>query len=143
MFRFIGKVVKYSIIGFFGIVVFAMFMAIVFSGDDSPDRAQTVAKQEAKPRTPPPPKDNSILAYGVSKDAIKPYLKAPSTAKFPSIVWNRSDISIRNLGDQKYRVRAYVDAQNAFGAMIRNNYSVTVQFFDDGNRYRTSDVSID
>jgi hypothetical protein len=47
-------------------------------------------------------------------------LVAPSTAKFP-------DCSSSYKGDGRYEVRASVDSQNGFGAMIRTHYWAEVQ----------------
>ena len=83
--------------------------------------------------------DLSIDAFVMSQESIRARLKAPSTAKFPYIV--QKGVVVERLGaEQKYRVRAYVDAQNSFGAMIRQNYTATVQFLDESNRCKVSDV---
>ena len=63
-------------------------------------------------------KDNSIEAFINSQQYVEKQLRAPATAEFPTL-----DFSVRDLGDCKYRVIAYVDAQNGFGALIRTNYS--------------------
>lgn len=52
----------------------------------------------------------------------KSMLKAPATASFLAI---RSQEK-RALPNNKYRVRAYVDAQNSFGALIRNHYTCEI-----------------
>jgi hypothetical protein len=54
---------------------------------------------------------------------VKARLKAPATADFSSLSGSAAPA-----GDNKYVVRAYVDAQNSFGANIRNNYVCTVQY---------------
>lgn len=72
-------------------------------------------------------RDQSSLAYIVSQDAIKAQLAAPSTAKFPRY-WDKNSVSVRPLGDSKYSVSAYVDAQNHYGAMLRKNYTAIIQF---------------
>ncbi|MBI3921313.1 MAG: hypothetical protein HY318_07850 [Armatimonadetes bacterium] len=61
-------------------------------------------------------------AYFWSQEYVKAALKAPSTAKFP---WY-SDSFVSDLGGGRFEVRAYVDAQNAFGAMLRSNYTCVV-----------------
>lgn len=55
---------------------------------------------------------------------VEKHLKAPSTAKHP---WGTSNYQITDLGDYRYRVSSYVDAQNSFGAMIRTNYTVVIR----------------
>ena len=39
-------------------------------------------------------------------------------------------VQVRKTGECKWRVSGYVDAQNAFGAMIRSEYSMNVEFRD-------------
>jgi hypothetical protein len=56
-------------------------------------------------------------AFYMSQKFVNDRLKAPSTAKYPS----SSDVSIKQTGN-KWIVTGYVDAQNSFGAMIRQNY---------------------
>jgi len=57
-------------------------------------------------------------AYTMSKDYVRAQLKAPSTAKFP---WYDPSF-VHQAGPGQFEVRAYVDAQNAFGAAIRSHY---------------------
>jgi len=71
----------------------------------------------------PREKDHSNMAYIQSKHYVKTILKAPSTAKFPFL-----DFVSNDLGNGKYQVTSHVDSQNSFGAMIRSNWTVTIQF---------------
>ena len=82
------------------------------------------------------------LAYIISKDVVKARLKSPSTAKFPSIIWNSESIKVLHLGNEKYRVRAHVDAPNSFGAMIRQNYSVVIELINGGRQYRATELNL-
>ena len=65
--------------------------------------------------------DNSTMAYLMMEDFVKQRLKAPKSADFPGIFDGRAD-HVKYLGNQKYRIISYVDAQNSFGATIRNNF---------------------
>jgi len=54
-------------------------------------------------------------------------LKSPSTAKFPPLPYDAVKINTpegAENNDGVYRVRSYVDSQNSFGAMIRNDWTV-------------------
>ncbi len=51
-------------------------------------------------------------------------LKAPASAKFPET----SKDTVRDLGAGKFNVVSYVDAQNGFGALIRNRYDCSVHW---------------
>ena len=56
-------------------------------------------------------------------------LKAPSTAKFPSFYDN--GVAAERLPDgSTYRVVGYVDSQNSFGAMIRSQWEVQLDWSD-------------
>ena len=61
---------------------------------------------------------------------VKQRLKAPSTADFPG-VWDGRGDHVTYLGDQKYRVRSYVDSENSFGAMLRMNFVGEIQQVDE------------
>jgi hypothetical protein len=61
----------------------------------------------------------------IAKDFIKKQILTPSTAKFPS----SDDIMVkREKGDSTFYVSSYVDAQNAFGAMIRNEWRIHIWY---------------
>lgn len=49
-------------------------------------------------------------------------LKAPGSAEFPSPTFSTHEYSVTAVSDGTYRVRGYVDAQNSFGAKLRNNW---------------------
>jgi hypothetical protein len=70
-----------------------------------------------------PPRDRKIEALSMCELFVKGRLKAPSTAKFGH-VW---DTTTTGSGDGPYQVSGYVDAQNSFGAMLRNYYVCTAQ----------------
>ena len=58
---------------------------------------------------------------------VSSILKAPSTAEFPSPTFNRGAYSISEVSPGTYRVTGYVDAQNSFGAKLRNNWAAICQ----------------
>jgi hypothetical protein len=62
----------------------------------------------------------------MSQEFVKKNLKAPSTAKFPN-PYGR-DIDCTKLGNNRFKVVSYVDAENSFGAMIRTNYVAVVKY---------------
>ncbi|MFN4281599.1 MAG: peptidoglycan-binding protein [Alphaproteobacteria bacterium] len=68
--------------------------------------------------------NDSGLAYIYSQDVAREHLRAPRTADFP----NKSNVFIKNLGDCRHLVLAHVDAENAFGAKLRNFYTVAMTF---------------
>jgi len=54
------------------------------------------------------------------RDHIQELLRSPSTASFPP--FRAEGVSIIDEGKGAYQVRGYVDAQNGFGATIRNDF---------------------
>ena len=62
------------------------------------------------------------MAYVLRKTFAMQQLKAPSTATFP---WSGKS---EPLGDCLFRVVAYVEAQNSFGAQIRTYYKAKMKF---------------
>jgi hypothetical protein len=88
-----------------------------------------------------------VITWDGSKDNDKSYLPtaaklicqqyvtndlvAPSTAKFSSLL-EQKVYTIQGKPDA-FRVEGYVDAQNSFGAMIRNYYTCDVQYTGSSN----------
>lgn len=73
----------------------------------------------------------------IAQRFVRLQLKAPSTARFPPCI----DMSItRNYN--KWTVVSYVDAQNSFGAMLRNSFVAEVEYRPDLNEWRAIDVQI-
>ena len=65
----------------------------------------------------------------IAEEIVTSYLKSPSTADFAPIY----DFRMKRCGDL-VMVSAYVDAQNSFGAMIRNEWLVEFRTIDLENR---------
>lgn len=78
------------------------------------------------------------FAYPASKNEVRARLKAPTTASFP---W--TPIVSQHIGDCKFQVLAYVDAQNGFGAMIRSNYVATLTYDPAAERWRVTSVKLE
>jgi hypothetical protein len=68
--------------------------------------------------------DHNTMASVICKEYVKNSLLSPSTADFP---WPSSS-DTKEFANKIYEVRSYVDAQNGFGAMIRNNYYCQLQY---------------
>lgn len=93
-----------------------------------------------------PVEPSDTYAFIQCQNFVKQRLKSPSTAEFSS--WGDSNVSqlkyTRKGGktEVKYRVSGFVDAQNSFGANIRNYYSCNVTG-ETGGRWLLDDISID
>lgn len=81
-----------------------------------------------------PPCEDRIGAFVMAQEFIKRDLKAPSTAVFPYIGGeNTSDPTKTGDGRCAFAVRMSVDAQNSFGAQLRQRYSVVLSPDQDGS----------
>jgi serine/threonine protein kinase len=84
--------------------------------------------------------ESKISAFVMSHEFVKRQLKAPATAEFPS--FSDQDVHVNYLGDCTHEVRAYVDAQNSFGAKLRNNYYVKLQNEKGTDTWRALEVEV-
>jgi hypothetical protein len=83
----------------------------------------------------------SIELIDSSQEAVKQSLKAPRTAKFPGIILERDEYKIYQKTNGSYQVSSWVDAQNSFGAMIRNHWLVELK--KTGDQWQTVSVAVD
>lgn len=67
------------------------------------------------------------MAYIMSQQFVENSLKSPSTAKFPSL-YKLGDHAVLTTGTNYYEIKAYVDSQNGFGAMIRTHYTCNMKY---------------
>lgn len=81
---------------------------------------------------------DKIATYTMAQQFVKDRLRAPRTAKFP---WGSGDHHVEHLGNARFRVVSHVDAQNAFGALIRNNYVAVLQYVGN-DRWRLEDLQL-
>jgi hypothetical protein len=78
-------------------------------------------------------------AYEVCQKFVTQRLRAPGSAKFPSITADR--VSSIDLGEGRYSVSAYVDSQNGFGALLRMTFSCEVNW-QSGQSYKLVEVKL-
>lgn len=57
----------------------------------------------------------------LAQENVKQFLKSPSTAEFPSVVFNQDQWRVVREKDIVW-VQSWVDAENAFGAKLRNKF---------------------
>jgi len=108
------KTGKWRLVVGLGIIVFiAFFIAILGSlGGGKGEKTQ-------------PSERNTTITIAFAEEVIKGILKAPSTANFV-------DVEAYELSNEKdvWAVNGYVDSQNSFGAMIRSQWEVQLDFRD-------------
>lgn len=74
---------------------------------------------------------NKKDVYNDAKAALEQELDCPSTAVYPAY-----DASyVTENADGTWTVRAYVDAQNLMGAMVRIKYQIDIEYNSDGNGF--------
>ncbi len=101
-------------------VIIGLIIATVIavaSGSSRPSSSYSSSSSSSTSST----SDNSTMAYVQANNFVKAVLKSPSTAKFPFFGEGQ------NVGTDTYKIDSYVDSQNGFGAMIRSEYSITLQ----------------
>ncbi len=76
-------------------------------------------------------------AYVMSQVFVERQLKAPSSADFPAF----DNSMVIPLGNGRFKVTAYVDAQNSFGAMIRTPYTCTIKK-SEGDNWLLEDMNL-
>ena len=75
---------------------------------------------------PQSPAHSDVAAFVMCRQFAEDCLRAPSTADWPSSLPPAT--RIEHAGEGRYLVQTYVDAQNAFGALIRSDISCQVQY---------------
>lgn len=101
-----SKTKTYIVLGIIAFIVLTTLVSFISNGlSDKP-------VQSSVPKEP----DREYEACVFSKEFVKEFLKAPSTAKF-------GDCEGLKNADGIIIIASYVDAQNSFGAMLRNNYA--------------------
>lgn len=84
---------------------------------------------------------DTTMAFVMSQTFVKHALKAPSTAEFPWITDEM--VSIAQRPDCGFRVIAWVDAQNGFGAQIRTRYRTDLKYVDASGAWQLVDIEIE
>lgn len=80
------------------------------------------------------PADSSYAACACAQDRVTSMLKAPRTAKFQSGCAK----TVEHVEGSNYVVTSYVDAENSFGAMLRQNYRCHVNVIGSSNECNVS-----
>ncbi len=96
-----------------GLLVVGMIVNAIMPSSSVPNSNEQVTK------------NREIISTVFAKEVIKGILKSPSTAKFV-------DVMAYELSNEKdvWAVNGYVDSQNSFGAMIRSQWEVQLDYRD-------------
>lgn len=118
-----------AIVGIIFSIVIVITFLVLCNIDPTKSSAPTTESEQSK----------EVRAFVCSQTAIKSQLKSPATAKFPSVT--NSSVVITKISTDKYRVTAFVDSENSFGALVRATYQVTITFTGE-DTYSWADVNI-
>lgn len=115
--------------------------ALVWAGDGAGDALGYIYTPLLESERPPARREsqeqesqfNSDYYLGdaayICEEYLEDRLRAPSTAEYP---WNAFGTRARSFvtyeGEYTYRVRAHVDAENAFGAKVRTQFNCRVEY---------------
>lgn len=75
-------------------------------------------------------KDRSKDAWVCAKKYVEDNLKSPSTAEFCKY----TDATVMRVGEDEYIIHGYVDAENSFGATVRQTWTVSLFLTEKGFR---------
>lgn len=105
-----------------------LFLVGIFDMNSTSPGTSTTENLTPAVSTPSPEqlkKDREVASLVFAEDIIKKVLKSPSTAKFVDV----KAYELSNLKDV-WAVNGYVDSQNSFGAMIRSQWEVQLDYRD-------------
>ncbi len=73
---------------------------------------------------------DKIEAWVMAQQFVKDGLRSPGSADFGGVFGDYQDPDdvVTDLGSGKFRIRAWVDAQNAFGAEIRTRFLCELEY---------------
>ncbi len=81
---------------------------------------------------------DKLGAFTIAQDFIESRLKCPRTAKWPWISYSKVTV---HLGNGRYQISSYLDAQNGFGALVRTHFICTVEHIG-GDRWRLVNLTM-
>ncbi len=105
------------------VLVLLFSIGVLKIGSSTPSTSSPTNTTESTPSPEQVARERKTISIVFAEDVIKKILKAPSTAKFV-------DVEAYELSTEKdvWAVNGYVDSQNSFGAMIRNQWEVQLDY---------------
>ena len=112
-----------------GIFLLSVFIILNFTGCGSEEKEKEITISDLRV---------------VAKEGIKNNIKTPATAEFldSNEDWHVKELATGDNNIKKYSICSYVDAENEFGAKIRNRFVVIAQFNLEKDTYQILDVKL-
>jgi hypothetical protein len=123
------------------LVVGGLMAWSVVSDPHSGDDPLATAAAEPAPEPAPAYRPNPVAAYVMCQRYVSQQLRAPGSARYPSI--GASGVQSEHQGDGRYLVRGYVDSQNAFGALLRAQWLCEIEHDGASDAWRSLGVVVD
>lgn len=109
-------------------IVFSVFLFIVLATrEGEPTKTTPKPPVQAAPARDPE-YGRGIEVQSCAQLYVEGLLKSPRSAKHPWVL--ASDV-VTKISEGQYRIRNYVDAENAYGAMLRQYYTCDVTLSGD------------
>ncbi len=114
-------------------VIFLVFVVGVAPSSKSRAEKETAAEKvslEASNAEKSKPEYSKLDAWVMARQFVKQQLKSPGTASFGKLLGESQsyDRQCEDLGNATYRCHGWVDAQNSFGANLRNNWAIKLKY---------------
>ena len=119
------------------ILMFGGCLVFISSGSNSSDNSDGTSAASSSP--------DEVSAWVMAQQFVTDKLKAPSTASFGGVFsgdYQDPRSAVTDLGGDKFRVIAWVDSQNGFGAMIRNQFICELEYVGN-DRWRCTSLLFD
>jgi hypothetical protein len=98
---------------------------------DSPEAREAAAKRSTY--------GDKVGAFTMAATFVEKRLKAPGTADYG---WQAPSECVTDLGEGRYLVKGWVDAQNSFGAKLRTHFTCTVKY-EANDKWRCESLDMD
>lgn len=86
--------------------------------------------------------DRELAAFDVCRDFVKDRLRSPGSAEFRNYFQDDGEVVVTGSGDGPYVVSSTVDSQNGFGALLRSDFTCTVNYTG-GSNWRLVDLQME
>lgn len=113
---------------------------VMKSNNPNPNPSKPTNASINQPTAKPAPKKinrkctDEVYAYNITKELVKSQLKAPASAKFASI-FREDHVTVLPDKNCSFIIRAHVDSQNSFGALMRLNFSAKVKYHEKTSKW--------